>query len=412
MYLEYFDKFLNMEPYLSIDEKEWEYIKKTFDKDDVKESLAKVAMTYEIPYAEISEEDALKDLRKLKGMRHNEILVEGEWFAREGSEYRYDLTFEGKQQYFRRINTGNSASNYFQQKNRWSVDGTIAPGPERTWGSEKFMTSLMGAAYTLKLPSINRNTFRTMIGLRKYICSQFKPNVAKVLYDKLNSKSILDFSAGWGDRLAGFYGSETGEFYLGIDPRKENHPIYHKQAEFYEKHRTMFEVDKKTLFIESPAEDFEYKENMYDTVFTSPPYFGVERYSYDDTQSWVRYKTIDEWNEKFLQKTLKKLWCSVKSGGYILINISDVYASSGAKQKRLNSNGKQWLEICNPMNDFLSTLSDSEYQGCIGMEMAKRPNSGGAGTASDDRFTEESLELAEQTKEKTFCEPIWIWKKV
>ena len=83
------------------------------------------------------------------------------------------------------------------------------------------MTSLMGAAYTLKLPSLNRSSFRTMIGLRKYICSQFKPNVAKVLYDKLDSKSILDFSAGWGDRLAGFYGSETGEFYIGIDQEKK-----------------------------------------------------------------------------------------------------------------------------------------------------------------------------------------------
>jgi len=413
MYLEYFDKFLNMKPYLSIDEKEWEYIKRTFDKDDVKESLAKVAMTYEIPYAEISEKDAYKELTNLKGMRHNEILVEGDWFAREGTEYRYGLEFEGKQQYFRRINTGNKASNYFQQVNRWSVDGTIAPGPKRTWESEKFMTSLMGAAYTLKLPSLNRSSFRTMIGLRKYICSQFKPNVAKVLYDKLDSKSILDFSAGWGDRLAGFYGSETGEYYLGIDPRKENHPIYQEQAEFYDKHRTMFEVDKSVDFVISPAEEVEFTQmGEFDTVFTSPPYFGVERYSYDDTQSWVRYKTIEEWNEKFLHKTLEKIWPSIKSGGYLMVNISDVYASSGAKQKRLNSGGKLWLEICNPMNDFLSTFSDSEYQGCIGMEMAKRPNSGGAGTASDDRFTEESLELAEKTKDKTFCEPIWIWRKI
>ena len=412
MYLEYFDKFKNMEPYLFIGEEEWEHIKNTFDKDDVKESLAKVAMEYPIPYASISEDDAFDALKKLKGMRHNEILVEGEWFAREGTDFKYDLTFEGKQQYFKRINTGNKASNYFQQQNRWSVDGTIAPGPKRTWETEKYMTSLMGSAYTLKLSKIDAGNLRIMLSLRKYICSQFKPNVAKVLYDKLGSKSILDFSAGWGDRLAGFYGSETGEFYMGIDPRKENHPIYEEQKQFYEKHRTMFEVDKKSMFVEYPAEDFEYKPDSYDTVFTSPPYFGVERYSYDDTQSWVRYKTIDEWNEHFLQKTLKKLWCSVKSGGYILINISDVYASSGAKQKRLNSHGKQWLEICNPMNDFLSTFSDSEYQGCVGMEMAKRPNSGGAGTASDDRFTEESLELAEETKEKTFCEPIWIWKKI
>ena len=126
----------------------------------------------------------------------------------------------------------------------------------------------------------------------------------------------------------------------------------------------------------------------------------------------VRYKTIDEWNYKFLQATIKKLLCSIKSGGYLLVNISDVYASSGAKQKKMGTNGKYWLEICNPMNDFVSTFTDSEYQGCIGMEMAKRPNSGGAGTAAEDRFKDETRELAEQTKDKTFCEPIWIWKKL
>ena len=406
MYLSYFDKFYDMEPYLFIDEVEWEYIKNTFDKQDVRESLEKVAMSYPPPYMDISEKDALKQLQKLKGMRHNEILVEGEWFAREGTEYRYDLTFEGRQQYFKRNNTGNDSSNYFQQKNRWSVDGTIAPGPHRTWESHKFMTTLIGSAYSLKLPKIDKSAFRVMIGLRKYICSQFKPNVAKVLYDKLESKSILDFSAGWGDRLAGFYASETGEFYMGIDPRKENHPIYEEQKWFYDKHRTMFEVPKKSLLIESPAEDFEYKENSYDTVFTSPPYFSVERYSYDDTQSWVRYKDIDTWNTQFLQKTLEKIWPSIKSGGYLLVNIADVFARTGGQ--------RNMVEICNPMNDFLSTLSDSEYQGCIGMEMAKRPNSGGAGMAkaSDERFQDSTIQRAEETKDKRFCEPIWIWRKL
>ena len=408
MYLEYFDKFLNMEPYLSIDKKEWEHIKNTFDKEDVKESLAKVAMTYEIPYAEISKKDAHRHYLKLKGMKHTDILVEGEWFAREGTKYRYGLSFEGKQQYFRRINTGNQSSNYFQQANRWSVDGAVSPGPQRTWENEKFMTSLMGSAYSLKMDKINRNVLRTMIGLRKYICAQFKPNVSKVIYDKLNSKNVLDFSAGWGDRLAGFYAGETSEYYLGIDPRKENHPIYEEQSEFYDKHRSMFEPNKTSEFICQPAEDVDFTKykDKFDTVFTSPPYFNVERYSYDDTQSWVKYKEIDEWNENFLQKTLKNLWCSVKSGGYLLVNISDVYSNSKWSTER------GWLEICNPMNDFLSTFTDSEYQGCIGMELAKRPNSGGAGTAKSDEYSEESLKKAKETKDKTFCEPIWIWRKI
>ena len=397
-----------MEPYLSIDEKEWEHIKNTFDKEDVKESLAKVAMTYEIPYAEISKKDAHRDYLKLKGMKHTDILVNGEWFAREGTEYTYNLNFQGKQQYFRRLNAGNSSSNYFQQKNRWSVDGSVSPGPQRTWENEKFMTSLMGSAYSLKMPKINRNVLRTMIGLRKYICAQFKPNVSKVLYDKLRSKNVLDFSAGWGDRLAGFYASETAEYYVGIDPRKENHPIYNEQSEFYDTHKSMFEPKKKVEFICSPAEDVDFTKynDTFDTVFTSPPYFNVERYSYDDTQSWVKYKEINEWNEHFLQRTLKNLWCSVKSGGYLLVNISDVYTNSKWSTER------GWLEICNPMNNFLSTFSDSEYQGCIGMELAKRPNSGGAGTAKSKDYTEEALKKTEETKDKTFWEPIWIWKKL
>ena len=408
MYLQYFDKFLGMTPYLSIDEKEWSYIKDTFEKQDVKESLAKVAMTYEIPYAKISKKDAHRHYLKLKGMKHTDILVDGEWFAREGTEYTYNLNFEGKQQHFRRLNAGNNSSNYFQQKNRWSVDGSVSPGPQRTWENEKFMTSLMGSAYSLKMPKINRNVLRTMIGLRKYICAQFKPNVAKVLYDKLGSKNILDFSAGWGDRLAGFYASETSEYYVGIDPRKENHPIYNEQSEFYDTHRSMFEPKKKVEFICSPAEevDFTKYKDTFDTVFTSPPYFNVERYSYDDTQSWVKYKEINEWNEQFLQRTLKNLWCSVKSGGYLLVNISDVYTNSKW------STDRGWLEICNPMNNFLSTFTDSEYQGCIGMELAKRPNSGGAGTAKSEDYTEEALKKAEETKDKTFCEPIWIWRKI
>ena len=195
---------------------------------------------------------------------------------------------------------------------------------------------------------------------------------------------------------------------MGIDPRKENHPIYKEQSLFYEKHRSMFEVEKKSLFLESPAEDVDFSEyeNKFDTVFTSPPYFNVERYSYDDTQSWVKYKDITDWNEKFLQKTLKNLWCSVKAGGYLLVNISDVYTNSKWSTER------GWLEICNPMNDFLSTFHDSEYQGCIGMEMAKRPNSGGAGTAKSEDYNEETLQKTEETKDKRFCEPIWVWRKI
>jgi hypothetical protein len=405
---EYFEQFKEMKPYLHITKPQWSYIKETFPIDEVKEVLADLCMEYELPFADISESDALASYRKLKGTWWADLLTEGEWFPRKASESRYPLTFRGKQMYFRRLNTGNEASNYFQQENRWGVDGTVSPGPKRTWETREFMISLMGGLYTLKFDEVGKNELRVCLGLRKYICSQFKPNVAKALYDYLEVENVLDFSAGWGDRLAGFYASETGKHYVGIDPRKENHPIYQQQADWYEKHRTFFEVEKKAEFHCSAAEDFDFSQyqNHFDIVFTSPPYFNVERYSYDDTQSWVRYKSIDAWNEEFLHKVIHNLWGSIRSGGYLAVNIADVYAKS-------NDREKGYVEITNPMNDYIKSLGGI-YEGCLGMEMAKRPGSAGAGMIIDgdeERYSEEALAKAEEAKNKTFCEPVWVFRK-
>jgi hypothetical protein len=408
MDLKYFEKFKGMTPYLHITKEEWDYIKKTFPIDVVKNTLADICMEYDIPYADISESDALQTYNRLKGTWWADLLVEGEWLPRKASESRYPLTFRGKQMYFRRINTGNEASNYFQQANRWSVDGTVSPGPKRTWETRDFMVSLMGGLYTLKFDEIGKKELRVCLSLRKYICAQFKPNVAKALYDYLEVENVLDFSAGWGDRLAGFYASETAKHYVGIDPRKENHPIYQKQADWYENYRTFFEVEKKAEFHCAAAEDFDFSqyENHFDIVFTSPPYFNVERYSYDETQSWVRYKSIDAWNELFLHKVIHNLWPTIRTGGYLAVNIADVYAKS-------NDREKGYVEITNPMNDYIQSLG-GVYEGCLGMEMAKRPGSAGAGAIIDGdegRYTEEALAKAEEMKGKTFCEPIWVFRK-
>lgn len=410
-YGDYFDQFKKGNfkgDYLFISPDEWIKIKETYPKETVKEKLAEVCMTWPIPYADITEEDAYIDYIKLKGFRWNEILTEGEWFPRKAVESKYPLTYEGKQLYFNRINTGNDSSNYFQQKNRWMVDHSRYPSPQRTWENKKFMISLMGSAYSLKLTQIGKKELRTMIGLRNYICAQFKPNVAKAFYDMNKSKTVLDFSMGWGDRLAGAFASEYVEHYVGLDPRKENHPVYELQRNFYSKHTSFFEKETKTDFYCSPAEDFDYSDysDYFDMVFTSPPYFSTERYSYDDTQSWVRYKNIDNWNVNFLHKTLGKIIPTLKSGGIMAVNISDVFTNATGIQ-----DNKCIVEITNPMCDFLASNGMS-YVGCIGMEMAKRPNSGGAGTAKNEtHYKDETLKLTDETKDIIFGEPIWIFRK-
>ena len=224
-----------------------------------------------------------------------------------------------------------------------------------------------------------------------------------------SAKYILDFGCGVGRNLSWIM-ENTNAHYVGLDPKADNHPLYDTQRNFYNKHTSFFEHDKSSEFHICPAEEFDFsKYNLFfDMVFTSPPYFNVEHYSQDDTQSFKRYKSVEMWNTEFLHKVLTNIYPAVKLNGIVAINISDVFSVSGKGKKR-------WLEITNPMNDHMKSLG-MEYVGAIGMEMSKRPNSAGAGTvfegSAPNEWTDDTMDRASNSIDKTFCEPIWLWRKV
>ena len=398
--IDYFTKFYDMKPYLFIDEKEWKYIMETYEKDEVVDELAKCLHTYPCPIPQITEEESLRSLKRLKGVKWPDILVEDFWFPRNEQKSKYILS----PKYFKRDNKGNNASNPFHIETRWKVDWTRTPSGWKTWQTIDGIKTIVRAFWSLEkvLTKVDLQSIRMATTLRKYVASQFKPSIAKGFYDYFRSGNVLDFSAGWGDRLAGFYCGETTKSYVGIDPNTLNHPNYKKQVEFYKENQTFFEEPKEVEFICEPAEDVDYSkyENYFDTIFTSPPYFNVEKYSDEDTQSYIRYKDIDSWNKNFLHKTIEKIIPTLKKDGILAINIADVY----------DAKNKTYFDICNPMNDFIKSQG-LEYYGCIGMEMTKRFNSGGAGNAKSEYFSEDLKDKTKETENIAFGEPIWIWKK-
>ena len=131
--------------------------------------------------------------------------------------------------------------------------------------------------------------------------------------------------------------------------------------------------------------DYKKYENYFDTIFTSPPYFDVEKYSDEDTQSYKRYKTIDSWNKNFLHETLRLIIPTLKENGILAINIADVYHESV----------KGYVDITNAMNDYIKSQG-LKYEGCIGMEMTKRFNSAGKGVS--DYYSEDLKEKQIKTE--------------
>jgi tRNA1(Val) A37 N6-methylase TrmN6 len=318
-----------------------------------------------LPTRSISLEEAIDDFSWM--YKTPQTIQHGKWFT------RYDYKYPLSDIYFPNKNIGNKSSDYFHQEERWKCDSITSPSPYRTWHTEKFRKTLLSALWSLKFKKVDEAVMRTIIGLRKYIASQFRPNTCKDVINYFNAENVLDFSMGWGDRLSGFLASNA-KSYTGVDPNTKLHDAYKKQYD-------QFGGNKIVEFIDGCAEDVKYSKK-FDLVFTSPPYFNVEKYANDEKQSFKKYKKIEVWLEEFLYKAISNAWDALEDGGILAINISDVYSNH------------QVNKICDSMNDYISTLEESTYIGSYGYQMAKRPNSG-----------------ALKDKEGVFCEPIWIWKK-
>lgn len=357
---------------LVIKKEDWLKINSEWDRDDIKQALSDTIKDLPLPYASASKEKVENDFIELINLDSQSLFNNGDWFS------RYDYRYPFSSTYVKINKTGSWTSNFFHQKNRWKCDSINAPSPERTWSTEKFRLTLLNGLWTQKADRIDNKTLRTCIGLRKYIAAQFRPSAAKAIYEYFNSERVLDISSGWGDRLSGFLASKSTTEYVGFDP---NHNLQEGYKSQFKKWSELLNHDKKFSITPIPFEDVtDLPADYFDLVFTSPPYFRVERYTHDSNQSWKRYTKIDQWLEYFLFASLRKAWYSLKSGGYIAINISDVYMNHTVNN------------ICDPMNEFIEKNLGGINFNSIGYQMAKRPRSN-------------------SNREGIFCEPIWIWQK-
>ena len=64
--------------------------------------------------------------------------------------------------------------------------------------------------------NFNSENIREKVYLMIKECTQFKPSIVAAIIQKFNAKKMIDFSSGWGDRLAGAISENIS--YLGFDP--------------------------------------------------------------------------------------------------------------------------------------------------------------------------------------------------
>jgi hypothetical protein len=151
--------------------------------------------------------------------------------------------------------------------------------------------------------------------------SNFRPSVARALIRTFapTDGRIVDFSAGYGGRLLASLVCKCE--YFGVDPARAQCAGLRKMARA---------LDGKASIIRGCAEDVmpTFRSKSVDLVFSSPPYFRLEKYSEETSQVWLRHKTYDQWLSRFLEPVLVESHRTLKTSGHLLLNVADTAAHS------------------------------------------------------------------------------------
>lgn len=186
--------------------------------------------------------------------------------------------------------------------------------------------------------------------------SNFRPTVAKYIYDRYAGEGkVLDLSCGYGGRLYAAICTEKVKTYHGAEPQSDTYTGLGKIA--------MLDEDATSVFIENkPIEDCKFQEGEYDLVFTSPPYFNTEHYSYDDTQSFMRYPTADVWKEKFLKRIISLSYQWLKADGTFALNIANVKTCNDLEESTLKYAKEVGFKLVRTHKMALSGLMRKGYK--------------------------------------------------
>lgn len=140
--------------------------------------------------------------------------------------------------------------------------------------------------------------------MMKLACMRYKPNV------------VLDPCAGWGGRMLGAV--SYGAKYIAFEPNTKTYENLLKIASFCN-------FEKNVQLICDDVRNYgKYDLPKVDMVLTSPPYFDLEVYTHEDTQSVINCQTYQNWAENFLKSVIKMGLDQLNDDGVSCWNVGKV----------------------------------------------------------------------------------------
>jgi tRNA1(Val) A37 N6-methylase TrmN6 len=135
------------------------------------------------------------------------------------------------------------------------------------------------------------------------------------IYTRYKAKRVLNFCVGWGGSLVAAAALNIDTFY-GVEINNELKPSYDKMIAYLE---TKSSTKMNIIFEDALQTNYELMD--YDLVFSSPPYYFLEKYPYN-----LKYESKREMDEKFYKPLFLATYNGLQNGGHYIINVcKEVY---------------------------------------------------------------------------------------
>ena len=148
----------------------------------------------------------------------------------------------------------------------------------------------------------------------------FRPLMAVEVYAKYKPSVVLDPCAGWGGRAVGAAVCENVR-YFGIDVNKSLQIPYQNMCAFLNsrcKSKPNLTPRIHMTIADAVTYDYSQIEPRYDMVFTSPPYYFIEKYNHNKTYD----NSKDEMDEQFYAPLFSQTYLHLLPGGCMALNVN------------------------------------------------------------------------------------------
>jgi hypothetical protein len=177
----------------------------------------------------------------------------------------------------------------------------------------------------LKAVDVNRRTHETpyaseLIRQLGFTCGMSKVTVYRPLLTKrivqfFNASNVLDVCVGWGGRMLGAC-CVNGCQYTGIEPQSLTFAKLNAMKQDLDLSGATLHHGKAETILPS-------LNRSYDLALTSPPYYNLEIYSDENTQSHF-YGSYEQWVQSFLKPVILGVLSKLIDGGKSLWSVKNI----------------------------------------------------------------------------------------